>query len=188
LLQVLDEGRLTDNKGRTADFKNAIIIMTSNLGAEIINANFEELTDNNREELLSKTKAEVNGLLRKTIRPEFLNRIDEIVMFAPLSRREVKKIVRIQFEEIAQKMLKEKIRLTASKEAIQWMTDMGYDPQYGARPVKRVMQKTVLNELSKQLLSGEVEKNSDLVLDVFDDKIVLRKPINETEKRVAELN
>lgn len=183
LLQVLDEGRLTDNKGRTADFKNAIIIMTSNLGSEIINANFEELNDSNRDEILSKTKVEVNNMLRQTIRPEFLNRIDEVIMFAPLSRKEVKQIVEIQFEEVAQKMLKEKVRLTASKEAIEWMTNQGYDPQYGARPVKRVMQKTVLNELSKQLLAGDVAKDSDLVLDVFDDKIVLRQPINDEEKR-----
>ena len=188
LLQVLDEGRLTDNKGRTADFKNAIIIMTSNLGSEIINENFEKLTEANREEVLEKTKTEVNNMLRHTIRPEFLNRIDEIIMFAPLSRKEVKKIVRLQLAEVIQKMLKEKIRLTASKEVIEWITDMGYDPQYGARPVKRVIQKAVLNELSRQLLSGEIEKNANLVLDVFDNKIVLRKPISQAEKGLSELN
>ena len=188
LLQVLDEGRLTDNKGRTADFKNAIIIMTSNLGSEIINENFEKLTEANREEVLEKTKTEVNNMLRHTIRPEFLNRIDEIIMFAPLSRKEVKKIVRLQLAEVIQKMLKEKIRLTASKEVIEWITDMGYDPQYGARPVKRVIQKAVLNELSRQLLSGEIEKNANLVLDVFDNKIVLRKPISQAEKGLGELN
>jgi ATP-dependent Clp protease ATP-binding subunit ClpB len=188
LLQVLDEGRLTDNKGRTADFKNAIIIMTSNLGSEIIHENFEKLTEANREEVLEKTKTEVNNMLRHTIRPEFLNRIDEIIMFAPLSRKEVKKIVRLQLAEVIQKMLKKKIRLTASKEVIEWITDMGYDPQYGARPVKRVIQKAVLNELSRQLLSGEIEKNANLVLDVFDNKIVLRKPISEAEKELSELN
>ena len=188
LLQVLDEGRLTDNKGRTADFKNAIIIMTSNMGSEIIHENFENLSELNREEILSKTKVDVNNMLRQSIRPEFLNRIDEIVMFSPLTKKEVRKIVRLQFEEIARKMLNQKIRLIASKEAIEWMTELGYDPQFGARPVKRVMQNTVLNELSKLLLGGKVEKNSDLVLDVFDDTIVLRKPINEEEKRLAELN
>jgi len=188
LLQVLDEGRLTDNKGRTADFTNAIIIMTSNLGSEIINGNFEKLTTANREEVLDKTKTEVNNMLRHTIRPEFLNRIDEIIMFAPLSRKEVKQIVRLQLAEVIKKMLKEKIRLTASNEVIEWMTDMGYDPQYGARPVKRVIQKSVLNELSRQLLSGQVEKGANLVLDVFDNKIVLRKPITEAEQGLAELN
>ena len=186
LLQVLDEGRLTDNKGRTADFKNSIIIMTSNLGSEIINENFEKLTELNRDDIIFKTKEDINIMLRQTIRPEFLNRIDEIVMFSPLRRKEVRKIVKLQFEEVAQKMLKEKIRLTASLEAIEWITDMGYDPQFGARPIKRVMQKTVLNELSKLLLSGEIAENSDRVLDVFDDKIVLRKPISEAEKRLTE--
>jgi ATP-dependent Clp protease ATP-binding subunit ClpB len=188
LLQVLDEGRLTDNKGRTADFTNAIIIMTSNLGSEIINGNFEKLTTANREEVLDKTKTEVNNMLRHTIRPEFLNRIDEIIMFAPLSRKEVKQIVRLQLAEVTKKMLKEKIRLTASKEVVEWLTEMGYDPQYGARPVKRVIQKSVLNELSRQLLSGQVEKGANLVLDVFDSKIVLRKPITEAEKGLTELN
>ncbi len=182
LLQVLDEGRLTDNKGRTADFKNCIIIMTSNLGSHIIQENFDKMHSENREEVLDKTKAEVNELLRQTIRPEFLNRIDETIMFSPLTKKHVAKIVRMQFGKVVEQMAAQKINLTASKEALEWMAEMGYDPQYGARPVKRVIQKHVLNELSKQILAGKLESNTDLVLDVFDDKFVIRKPINEEEK------
>jgi len=188
LLQVLDEGRLTDNKGRTADFKNAIIIMTSNLGSHIIQNNFEKMSGENRKNILDKTKAEVNQMLRQTIRPEFLNRVDETIMFSPLSFEEVKKIVKLQFAEIVKKMVKEKVHLVATKEAIDWMTDQGYDPQFGARPVKRVMQRTILNELSKKLLAGEFNQNTNLVLDVFDGKIVLRKPIKKEEKATLELN
>jgi len=188
LLQVLDEGRLTDNKGRTADFKNAIIIMTSNLGSHIIQNNFEKMSGENQKNILDKTKAEVNQMLRQTIRPEFLNRVDETIMFSPLSFEEVKKIVKLQFAEIVKKMVKEKVHLVATKEAIDWMTDQGYDPQFGARPVKRVMQRTILNELSKKLLAGEFNQNTNLVLDVFDGKIVLRKPIKKEEKATLELN
>jgi len=186
LLQVLDDGRLTDNKGRTADFKNTIIIMTSNLGSHIIQENFDKMHNENREKVLAKTKAEINELLRQTIRPEFLNRIDETIMFSPLTRNDVAKIVSMQFQKVVEQMSAQKINLTASKEALEWLADMGYDPQFGARPVKRVIQKNVLNELSKQILAGKLESESDLVLDVFDDKFVIRKPINEEEK--ARLN
>ena len=188
LLQVLDDGRLTDNKGRTANFKNTIIIMTSNLGSHIIQEHFEKMSGENRKNILDRTKVEVNQLLRQTIRPEFLNRVDETIMFAPLSINEVKKIVELQFTEVVKKMAKEKVQLSASKEAIEWMTEQGYDPQFGARPIKRVMQRTILNELSKKLLAGEVSQNTNLVLDVFDDKIVLRKPIKEEEVVNPELN
>jgi ATP-dependent Clp protease ATP-binding subunit ClpB len=172
LLQVLDDGRLTDNKGRTANFKNTIIIMTSNLGSHIIQENFETMNGKNKKEVFEKTKIEVNQLLRQTIRPEFLNRIDEIIMFAPLNVNEVKKIVKLQFGEVVKRLAKEKVRLSASKEAIDWMTDQGYDPQFGARPIKRVMQRTILNELSKSMLAGELWQDTAVLLDVCDDKIV----------------
>ncbi len=166
LLQVLDDGRLTDNKGRTADFKNTIIIMTSNIGSHIIQESFENMTELNREDVLAVTKNNVYDLLKKTIRPEFLNRIDEVIMFQPLTREEVKEIVKIQFKSI-QGMLKEnEITLTATDNAIDWLSQLGFDPQFGARPLKRVMQKKILNELSKQILAGKVNKDDVIELDV----------------------
>jgi len=174
LLQVLDNGRLTDNKGRAVNFKNTIIIMTSNIGSHIIQEEFENLNDINREEVVAKAKNEVFELLKKTIRPEFLNRIDDVIMFAPLNREEVKQIVAIQFKQI-QAMLKENdIALEVSPEAIEWLAQLGYDPMFGARPVKRVMQKQVLNELSKQILAGKVTKDSHIILDEFDHRLVFR--------------
>lgn len=174
LLQVLDDGRLTDNKGRVVNFKNTIIIMTSNIGSHIIQEEFENLTEGNREQVVAKAKNEVFELLKKTIRPEFLNRIDDVIMFAPLSRDEVKQIVAIQFKQI-QAMLKENdITLDVSPEAVEWLAELGYDPMFGARPVKRVMQKQVLNELSKQILSGKVTKDSHIILDEFDHQLVFR--------------
>jgi ATP-dependent Clp protease ATP-binding subunit ClpB len=126
----------------------------------------------NKQEVFAKTKVEVNQLLRQTIRPEFLNRIDEIIMFAPLDVNEVKKIVKLQFGEVVKRLAKEKVRLSASKEAIDWMTEQGYDPQFGARPIKRVMQRTILNELSKSMLAGELWQDTNVLLDVSDNKIV----------------
>ncbi len=182
LLQVLDDGRLTDNKGRVVNFKNTIIIMTSNIGSHLIQENFENLNDNNRDEIIAKTKVEVFELLKKTIRPEFLNRIDEIIMFAPLNRDNVHRIVELQFSGIS-KMLKENdIDLTASPEAIDWLAQLGFDPQFGARPIKRVLQKRVLNELSKQILAGKVQKNAKIVLDVFDKEFVFRNPVGPDKK------
>jgi ATP-dependent Clp protease ATP-binding subunit ClpB len=174
LLQVLDDGRLTDNKGRTVNFKNTIIIMTSNIGSNVIQENFEALTEDNKEKVLAKTKAEVYELLKKSIRPEFLNRIDEVIMFEPLDRKQVLDIVRIQFEGIRKQLAAQDMVLEATEEAIDWLGQLGYDPQFGARPVKRVMQKQVLNELSKQLLSGSVDKAKPIVLDVFDHHFVFR--------------
>ena len=174
LLQVLDDGRLTDNKGRTVNFKNTIIIMTSNIGSHLIQENFEKMTENNKEEVLAKTKSEVFDLLKKSIRPEFLNRIDEVIMFEPLSRENVNEIVRLQFNHIAQQLAEQGVKMTASEEALDWLAQLGYDPQFGARPVKRVMQKQVLNELSKQILAGKVNKDSEIVLDMFDHKFVFR--------------
>jgi ATP-dependent Clp protease ATP-binding subunit ClpB len=174
LLQVLDDGRLTDNKGRTVNFKNTIIIMTSNIGSHLIQENFDHLTEINKEEVLAKTKTEVFDLLKKTIRPEFLNRIDEVIMFEPLTREDVADIVKIQFKQIAERLIEQHMTITATDEAIEWLAELGYDPHYGARPVKRVLQKQVLNELSKQLLSDNVDKSKDIVLDVFEKQFVFR--------------
>ena len=166
LLQVLDDGRLTDNKGRTANFKNTIIIMTSNIGSHIIQESFEDKNEINKEQVIATTKNKVYDLLKKTIRPEFLNRIDEVIMFEPLTREEVKEIVKIQFVGL-QKMLKENdITITATEKAIDWLSQLGFDPQFGARPLKRVMQKKVLNELSKQILAGNVNKEDHIELDI----------------------
>ena len=164
LLQVLDDGRLTDNKGRTANFKNTIIIMTSNTGSSLIQERFEHLTDENRDELVAKTKIEVYDLLKKSIRPEFLNRIDEVIMFTPLSREEIMDIVQLQFKHLKTQLSDMGIELEASNEALEWLGELGYDPQFGARPLKRVIQKEVLNELSKQILAGTVHKDSKILL------------------------
>jgi ATP-dependent Clp protease ATP-binding subunit ClpB len=172
LLQVLDDGRLTDNKGRTVNFKNTIIIMTSNIGSHLIQENFEKIDDTNKESILAKTKSEVYDLLKKSIRPEFLNRIDEVIMFEPLSREDVTQIVRMQFDLIRKQLAEQQVNIEATEEAIEWLAELGYDPQFGARPVKRVMQKQVINELSKQILADKINKDQEIVLDVFDHKFV----------------
>ncbi len=174
LLQVLDDGRLTDNKGRTVNFKNTIIIMTSNIGSHIIQENFEKMTDTNKDSVLAKTKTEVFEMLKKTIRPEFLNRIDEVIMFEPLTREDVTNIVRIQFRHIADRLAEQHIKIRATEEAIEWLAQLGYDPQFGARPVKRTLQKQLLNELSKQLLADKVNKDKEIIVDMFDNQIVFR--------------
>jgi ATP-dependent Clp protease ATP-binding subunit ClpB len=174
LLQVLDDGRLTDSKGRTVNFKNTIIIMTSNMGSHLIQENFEGMTEFNKEEILVKTKAQVFELLKKSIRPEFLNRIDEVIMFEPLNRDDVKEIVRIQFQQIVKRLEEQHVKLSATEEAIEWLSELGFDPQFGARPVKRVMQKQILNELSKQLLAGAINKDQEIVVDMFENKFVFR--------------
>lgn len=178
LLQVLDDGRLTDNKGRVVNFKNTIIIMTSNMGSHLIQENFEKMNDSNRDELTARTKIEVFELLKRGIRPEFLNRIDEIIMFSPLTREDVHKIVEIQLEGIVSSLKENDILLSVTPEAADWLAQLGFDPQFGARPVKRVLQKRILNELSKQILAGKVEKNRQIVLDVFEKEFVFRKPVN----------
>jgi len=172
LLQVLDDGRLTDNKGRVVNFKNTIIIMTSNIGSNIIQENFQTLEDSNRDELIAKTKNELFNLLRATIRPEFLNRIDEIIMFTPLSRNEIHDIVKLQFNQVKQTLAEMGITMEASEEALDWLGQLGYDPQFGARPLKRVIQKKILNELSKQILAGKVDKDSTIKVDMFDNNFV----------------
>lgn len=172
LLQVLDDGHLTDNKGRVVNFKNTIIIMTSNTGSHIIQENFSKLDDGNRDEVVAKTKDEVLDLLQKSIRPEFLNRIDEVIMFTPLSRTEIGDIVRMQFGRVQHQLAEQNIFLSASDEALDWLAQLGYDPVYGARPLKRVIQKRILNELSKEILSGAVSRDAIIELDVFDGKFV----------------
>ncbi|MEO2052863.1 MAG: ATP-dependent chaperone ClpB [Allomuricauda sp.] len=172
LLQVLDEGRLTDNKGRVADFKNCIIIMTSNMGSDIIQEKFEGAVD--IESASEAARVEVLGLLRKTIRPEFLNRIDDIIMFAPLNKKDIKAIVGLQLNGLKKMLAKQHITLDATAEAIDYLAEKGYDPQYGARPVKRLIQKEVLNSLSKELLAGKIKTDSIVLLDSFDDELVFR--------------
>ncbi|AKA36551.1 ATP-dependent chaperone ClpB [Flagellimonas lutaonensis] len=172
LLQVLDEGRLTDNKGRVADFKNCIIIMTSNMGSHIIQEKFE-----NNKDLHSATEAakvEVLGLLRKTIRPEFLNRIDDIIMFTPLNKDDIKKIVELQLDKLKKMLEKQHITIDATEDAVEYLATKGFDPQYGARPIKRLIQKEVLNKLSKEMLAGNVKSDSIVLIDSFDNELVFR--------------
>lgn len=176
LLQVLDDGRLTDNKGRVVNFKNTIIIMTSNIGSHLIQDNFKSLDDENRDEVIAKTKSELFELLKQTIRPEFLNRIDELIMFTPLHRGEIRSIVDLQFKQVQQTLAEMGITIEASPEALDWLAELGYDPQFGARPLKRVIQKRILNELSKSILAGTVNKESKIKLDMFDHQFVF---INE---------
>ena len=172
LLQVLDDGRLTDNKGRLVNFKNTIIIMTSNIGSHLIQENFKGLDDDNRDEIIAKTKNELFDLLKQTIRPEFLNRIDELIMFTPLNRNELRDIVGLQFKGVQNTLEEMGIYIEASEEALDWLAQLGYDPQFGARPLKRVIQKRILNELSKSILSGKVDKESRIKLDMFDNQFV----------------
>ena len=165
LLQVLDDGRLTDNKGRTANFRNTIIIMTSNIGSDIIRENFEMIMDENKEEIVAKTKVQVYDLLKRTIRPEFLNRIDETIMFEPLGRDEIREIVGIQIKQMQKRLEDNGFKMEISNAAVDWLSQLGYDPQFGARPLKRVLQKRVMDELSKQILSGSVSINDEIVID-----------------------
>lgn len=176
LLQVLDEGRLTDNKGRLADFKNTIIIMTSNMGSDIIQQRFEAVKD--PETAMEGAKVEVLALLKQTVRPEFLNRIDDIIMFAPLSKVDIHKIVELQLKGVSKMLLKQNIVLDATPEAITYLAEKGFDPQYGARPVKRVIQREVLNELSKEILAGKITTDSIILLDSFNDALVFRNQEN----------
>jgi ATP-dependent Clp protease ATP-binding subunit ClpB len=172
LLQVLDEGRLTDNKGRLADFKNTVIIMTSNIGSHIIQEKFEAIKDIDL--AMESAKGEVLNLLKQTVRPEFLNRIDDIIMFTPLSESDIKQIVGLQLKGLTKMLAKQSITLDATEEAVKYLAKKGYDPQYGARPVKRVIQKEVLNKLSKEILSGKVTTDSVILLDSFNNELVFR--------------
>ena len=172
LLQVLDDGRLTDNKGRVVNFKNTIIIMTSNLGSQLIRENCENLTDKNREEVLENTKNEVFELLKQTIRPEFLNRIDELIMFTPLQESEIRDIVELQIKQVQKLLERNGVKLEVTQSAVDLFAREGYDPQFGARPVKRVLQRMLLNELSKQIIAGTINTDKPIRVDVAEDEIV----------------
>lgn len=178
LLQVLDEGRLTDNKGRTADFKNTIIIMTSNMGSQIIQETFEKYP-NDTERAIDESRDEVLQLLKETVRPEFLNRIDDIIMFTPLNAKNIRSIVKLQLQSLFRMVAKEGILLDATDEAIDYLAQKGFDPQFGARPVKRTIQKEVLNKLSKEILSGTVQRDAVILLDAFDNQLVFRNQKSE---------
>ena len=179
LLQVLDEGRLTDNKGRLADFRNTIIVMTSNMGSQIIQEKFEAVKD--METAMESAKIEVLGLLKQQVRPEFLNRIDDIVMFTPLNQENIQEIVGLQLKGVSRMLAEQNITIDATQEAIALLSKKGFDPQFGARPVKRTIQKEVLNKLSKEILSGRVTAESIILIDAFDEELVFR---NESEKPI----
>ncbi len=174
LLQVLDDGRLTDNKGRVVNFKNTIIIMTSNMGSTVIQDAFENVTEENREEVVERTKVEVINLLKQTIRPEFLNRIDEVIMFQPLMKKEIKGIIKIQLEGLKTLVAKNGITLAFTDYLLEYLAENGYDPQFGARPLKRLIQKEIINQLSKKILGGSIDKSKPVLVDVFDNVVVFR--------------
>ncbi len=182
LLQVLDDGRLTDNKGRVVNFKNTIIIMTSNMGSQIIQANFENVTERNREDVMDRTRLEVVELLRQTIRPEFLNRIDETILFQPLLKGEIRGIIQIQLEGLRKLVAKNGINLQFSDYAVDYLAENGFDPQFGARPLKRLIQKEIVNQLSKKILAGDIDRTSPVLVDVFDGVVVFRNEHPHVEK------
>ena len=182
LLQVLDDGRLTDNKGRVVNFKNTIIIMTSNIGSPIIQEHFEKVNEKNVEEVTDKAKLEVMNLLRQTIRPEFLNRVDEIIMFRPLMKKEIRGIVAIQLNHLVGLLRNSGIQLQFSDYALEFLADQGFDPQFGARPLKRLIQKEIVNQLSKRILAGDIDRTHPVLVDVFDNTVVFRNEAAELEK------
>jgi len=177
LLQVLDDGRLTDNKGRVVNFRNTIIIMTSNLGSNIIQENFEDINERNKEEVVNKTRVEVMNLLRQTIRPEFLNRVDEIILFQPLMKNEIRGIVNIQLNNLKRLVAQSGIQLEFSDYALDFLAEQGFDPQFGARPLKRLIQKEIVNRLSRRILAGEIDKSQPVLVDVFDNTVVFRNEV-----------
>jgi ATP-dependent Clp protease ATP-binding subunit ClpB len=180
LLQVLDDGRLTDNKGRVVNFKNTIIIMTSNMGSTLIQEAFEDVNERNVDEVVEKTKNEVYGLLKQNIRPELLNRIDEVIMFRPLMMKEIKGIIRIQLNNLTKMVEQSGIHLEFTDYALEYLAQNGYDPQFGARPLKRLIQKEIVNRLSKKILAGDVDKTKPVVVDVFDGVVVFRNEVRDT--------
>ncbi len=179
LLQVLDDGRLTDSKGRLVNFKNTIVIMTSNIGSQIIQDNYEKAKNPEDSELFERTKLDVMLALKSAMRPEFLNRVDEVIMFTPLGKHQIESIVKLQLHLLAERLKKAEIELMLTRDALNYLADKGFDPQYGARPVKRTIQKEVMNELSKYILGGKIDKTEAVVLDVFDGQIVFRKKIDD---------
>ena len=172
LLQVLDDGRLTDNKGRTVNFKNTIIIMTSNLGSSYIQEQFEKINDSNRENIIEETKERIMEMLKKTIRPEFLNRIDETIMFTPLNREEIEQIVRLQIATVSKLLKESDITLETTNTAVQFIAQAGFDPEFGARPIKRAIQRHLLNDLSKQLLAGVIDKSKPIRVDAQEGALI----------------
>ncbi len=176
LLQVLDDGRLTDNKGRVVNFKNTIIIMTSNVGAQMIQQNFENVTERNKEAIMERTRSEVLDELKKVVRPEFLNRIDDIILFAPLMHHEIKAIVRLQLQNLSELLQRQQVRVRFTDEVVQVLAELGFDPQYGARPLKRVIQKDIVNPLSKKILAGELLPEKEIVVDWQDQQVVFWHP------------
>jgi len=174
LLQVLDDGRLTDNKGRVVNFKNTIIIMTSNIGSHLIQDAFEDVTDQNLEEKTAQAKTEVMDLLKQTIRPEFLNRVDDIIMFSPLLRKQMASIVQIQLKQLKSLVAENGMQIEFTDYLVEYLSEQGFDMQFGARPLKRLIQKLVVNELSKQILSGAIDKSKKVLIDIFDGVVVFR--------------
>ena len=172
LLQVLDDGRLTDNKGRVVNFKNTIIIMTSNLGSSYIQEQFSKIGKENRESIIEETKEKIMEMLKKTIRPEFLNRIDETIMFTPLNENEIEQIVRLQINSVAKLLSENGVRLEADDTAIKFIAKAGFDPEFGARPIKRAIQRLLLNDLSKQLLAGSVNKEFPIKVEATEESLV----------------
>lgn len=174
LLQVLDDGRLTDNKGRLVNFKNTIIIMTSNMGSSLIRENFEKITPENKDEITEMTKRQVLDLLKQSIRPEFLNRIDETIMFTPLNEKEIEQIVAMQLKGIEKLLASNGVKLDITPAALAFVAKEGYDPQFGARPVKRIIHRYILNQLSKDLLAQKVDKSKPIVIDADENGLVFR--------------
>ena len=174
LLQVLDDGRLTDNKGRVVNFKNTIIIMTSNIGSHLIQDAFEDVTDKNLDEKTEQAKTEVMNLLKQTIRPEFLNRVDDIIMFSPLLRKQMSAIVQIQLNQLKTLVAENGMQIEFTDYLVEYLSEQGFDMQFGARPLKRLIQKLVVNELSKQILSGAIDKSKKVLIDIFDGVVVFR--------------
>lgn len=182
LLQVLDDGRLTDNKGRVVNFKNTIIIMTSNMGSDIIQENFENVDEANKEAVVEKTRQQVINLLKQTIRPEFLNRVDEIIMFQPLMKKEIKGIIRVQLQQLKNLVAQSGIQLEFSEYLLEYLAENGFDPQFGARPLKRLIQKEIVNKLSKKILAGDIDRTRPVLVDVFDSNVVFRNETPEIER------
>jgi ATP-dependent Clp protease ATP-binding subunit ClpB len=186
LLQVLEDGRLTDNKGRVANFKNTIIIMTSNIGSDVIRANFENVNESELDEVADKTRDLVFSILKKSVRPEFLNRIDEVIMFRPLSKKDIKGILNIQLDNLKKVVAKQEIELEFSPQLIEWLSETGFDPEFGARPLKRVIKKKVMHALSKEILANNIKSGTKMLVDVFDDTVVFRTQVSKSDVNKVE--
>jgi len=182
LLQVLEDGRLTDNKGRIANFKNTIIIMTSNIGSVIIRENFEKINESNSEDIIESTKNQVFDLLKHSVKPEFLNRIDELIMFKPLSKENIEGIIRIQLNNLLHLLKKQNITFNVTNNCIEYLKNKGYNIQFGARPLKRLIQKEIMDKISIAMLEDVVKPDSNIIIDIDNNEITIREPVNEEEK------